>query len=90
VSDQQRLGVAGQRRGEFHENPGGEIGVEPFQRTIALGRRERAFAGTPGKGRGDLDGREAARRDTTNSEQSTDRGAPGVLDVALCQRAGAK
>jgi hypothetical protein len=57
VSDEQPLGLGGQLRREFHENPGGEIGVEPFQRTIALGRRERAFACAPGKGRSNLDGR---------------------------------
>ena len=88
MPDQQRLGVGGQLRSEFHENPGGKIGVEPFQSTIALGRRERAFAFAPGKGRGNLDGREAAGRDATGSELPTNAGAAGFLDVARCQGAG--
>jgi hypothetical protein len=57
VPDQQRLGVGGQLRREFDENPGGKIGVEPLQRTIALQRSECSFAFAAGKGRGDFNGR---------------------------------
>jgi hypothetical protein len=56
VPDEQHLGVGGQLRSEFHENPGGKIGVQTLQRTIALGCRERSFAFAAGKRRGDFDG----------------------------------
>ena len=57
VPDEQYLSVGCQLRCEFHENPGGKVGVQPFQRPIALSRGERSFAFAAGKRRGDFDGR---------------------------------
>ena len=88
MPDQQHLGVGSQLRSEFHENPGGKIGVQSLQPTIAIGCRERSFAFAPGERRGDFDGGESARRDATGSELPTNTGAARFLDVALRQGAG--
>ena len=88
MPEEQSLGVGGQLRGQFHENPGGKIGVQPFQPTITLGRRERAFALAAGKSGGDLDSRQPARRDRPGLELPPDTGAAGLLDVALRQGTG--
>ena len=56
VANEQPLGVGRQLRSEFHKNPGGQIPVQPFQRAITLGCRERAFAFAAGECGGDFDG----------------------------------
>lgn len=65
MPDEQPLGVDGQLRREFQQDPGGQVVVQPLQRTIPLGYRERALACAAGKRRGDFDGREPARRDVS-------------------------
>ena len=44
---------------------------------------ERSFALAPGKSRGDLDGRQPARRDAASSELPSNTGTAGFLHVAL-------
>jgi hypothetical protein len=56
VPDEQHLGIGGQLRSEFNENAGGKIGVQPFQRTIAFGCRERSLAFAAGECGDDFDG----------------------------------
>jgi hypothetical protein len=87
VPDQQFLGIYSQLCSELHENPGGQVGVQPLQRTIALCCCERPLAFAAGECRGDFDGRQSARGDAAGSELSADTGAAGFLDVTLRQSA---
>jgi hypothetical protein len=83
VPDEQRLGVGGQLRREFDENPGWKIGVEPLQRTIALSCRERSLAFASGKRRGDFNRRESTRCNGPGPELPANTGAARFLDVAF-------